>query len=87
MDIKQIINVNGPKGTAVAAAAATNGAARDLHLLQSISHVNSFPLWESGSERGTSSPGSEPSRYPTPRTCCSEERIYGKLLEPPSYVT
>jgi hypothetical protein len=33
MDIKQIVNVSGPKGTVEAAAAATNDAAHDLHLL------------------------------------------------------
>jgi hypothetical protein len=69
MDIKLILNVSGPNGAAtaaVAATAATNDAARDLHLFQSISHANSFPLWETGSERGTSSPGSEHSRCHTP---------------------
>ena len=67
MDIKQIINVSDPKSAAAAAAAATDDTAPDLHLLQLISRVNSFPLWETGSERDTSSPGSKLTRYPTPR--------------------
>lgn len=65
MDIKQIVNSKGPRGAAAADAA--NEAAQDLHLLQSISHANNFPLSENGSERGTSPHGSEQSRYSTPR--------------------
>jgi hypothetical protein len=67
MDIKQIVNSKGPKGGAIAVAAAANDAAQDLHLLHSISHASSFPLSENGSERGTSPHGSEHSRYSTPR--------------------
>lgn len=66
MDIKQIVNSKGSKGAA-AAAPGVNDAAQDLHLLHSISHANSFPLSENGSERGTSPHGSEHSRYSTPR--------------------
>ncbi|KAH7419092.1 hypothetical protein BKA64DRAFT_5249 [Cadophora sp. MPI-SDFR-AT-0126] len=66
MDIKQIVNAKGgPK--AAAAAAAANGAAQDLHLLQSISQANSMPMSDTGSERGNSPHDSEHSRYSAPR--------------------
>ncbi|CZS98938.1 hypothetical protein WAI453_008465 [Rhynchosporium graminicola] len=66
MDIKQIVNAKGgPK--AVAAAAAANGNAQDLHLLQSISQANSMPMSDTGSERGNSPHDSEHSRYSAPR--------------------
>jgi hypothetical protein len=68
MDIKQIVNSKGSKGAAAAAAAAAaNGAAQDLHLLHSISQANSFPMSETGSERGNSPHDSERSRYSAPR--------------------
>ena len=66
MDIKQIVNAKGgPK--AAAAAAAANGAAQELHLLQSISQANSMPMSDTGSERGNSPHDSEHSRYSAPR--------------------
>jgi hypothetical protein len=63
MDIKQIVNSKGVKG----AAAAANGAAQDLHLLQTISQATNFPMSENGSERGNSPHDSEHSRYSAPR--------------------
>jgi len=66
MDIKQIVNSKGSKGAAAAAAAA-NGAAQDMQLLHSISQANSFPMSETGSERGNSPHDSEHSRYSAPR--------------------
>src|ERR1700710_2921405 len=66
MDIKQIVNSKGSKGAAAAAAAA-NGAAQDFHLLHSISQSNSFPMSETGSDRGNSPHDSEHSRYSAPR--------------------
>jgi uncharacterized Zn-finger protein len=65
MDIKQIVNSKGSKG--VAAAAAANGIAQDLHLLQSIQQANSIPMSDTGSERGNSPHDSEHSRYSAPR--------------------
>ena len=64
MDIKQIVNT---KGGAKGAAAAANGAVQDLHLLQSMQQANSFPMSETGSERGGSPHDSEHSRYSAPR--------------------
>jgi hypothetical protein len=64
MDIKQIVNT---KGGAKGAAAAANGGIQDLHLIQSIQQANSFPLSETGSERGGSPHDSEHSRYSAPR--------------------
>ena len=63
MDIKQIVNKGGAKG----AAAAANGVVQDLHLLQTIQQANSFPMSETGSERGGSPHDSEHSRYSVPR--------------------
>lgn len=65
MDIKQIVNSKGSKGAAAAAAA--NGSAQDLHLLQSIQQANSIPMSDTGSERGNSPHDSEHSRYSAPR--------------------
>jgi hypothetical protein len=66
MDIKEIVNSKGSKGAAAAAAAA-HGAGQDLHLLQTISHANNFPMSETGSERDNSPHDSEQSRYSAPR--------------------
>lgn len=65
MDIKQIVNSKGSKGAAAAAAA--NGTAQDLHLLQSIQQANSIPMSDAGSERGNSPHDSEHSRYSVAR--------------------
>lgn len=65
MDIKQIVNSKGGKG--VAAAAAANGTAQDLHLLQSIQQANNIPMSDTGSERGNSPHDSENSRYSASR--------------------
>jgi hypothetical protein len=65
MDIKQIVNTKG--GAKGAAAAAVNGGVQDLHMLQSIQQANSFPMSETGSERGGSPHDSEHSRYSAPR--------------------
>jgi hypothetical protein len=62
MDIKQIVNSKG-KGAAVAA----NGVPQDMHLLQTISQGNNFPMSDAGSERGNSPHDSEHSRYSAPR--------------------
>ena len=63
MDIKQIVNKGGAKG----ATAAANGNVQEMHLLQSIQQANSFPMSETGSERGGSPHDSEHSRYSAPR--------------------
>jgi hypothetical protein len=59
MDIKQIVDPKGAKGA--------GNSARDLHLLQTIQHVNSMPLSDTGSDRGNSPHDSEHSRYSAPR--------------------
>ena len=64
MDIKQIVNT---KGGAKGVTAVANGGIQDLHLIQSIQQANSFPLSETGSERGGSPHDSEHSRYSAPR--------------------
>lgn len=80
MDIKQIVNSKGSKG----AAAAAPDTAQDLHLLHSISHPNSFPVSEAGSERGTSPHGSEHSRYSTPRLVTQMNGMNGAPMRYPS---